>query len=110
LIPAGINARFPDPSREGLLDIHQLPKRAFQRKRPLKPSGLEVHLRKIFVTEAHQRSLAGVQYGDGMARLDLEPAIKQDDIAGCREQGESWTSLMRPLALPKSYRSSQKNR
>ena len=32
LPPYGINARFPDSSREGLLDIHQLPKRAFSAK------------------------------------------------------------------------------
>jgi hypothetical protein len=32
LPPSGINARFPDSSREGLLDIHQLPKRVFSAK------------------------------------------------------------------------------
>jgi hypothetical protein len=57
----------------------------FQRKRPLKPSGLEVHLCKIFIAESHQRSLAGVQNGDVMGRLDIEPAIKQDDVASCRD-------------------------
>jgi len=35
-----------------------------------------------------------------MGRLDVEPAIKQDDVASYRDQSESWTVLMRQLALP----------
>ena len=35
-----------------------------------------------------------------MGRLDLEPAINQDNIVSCREQGESWTVVMRQHALP----------
>ena len=56
-------------------------------------------MKYIFVTEAHHRSLAGAQYGDGMGRLDVEPAIKQDDVASYRDQSESWTVVMRQLAL-----------
>jgi hypothetical protein len=36
-----------------------------------------------------------------MGRLDVEPAIKQDDVASYRDQGESWTVVMRQLALPR---------
>ena len=36
-----------------------------------------------------------------MGRLDVEPAIKQDDGASYRDQGESWTVVMRQLALPR---------
>jgi hypothetical protein len=36
-----------------------------------------------------------------MGRLDVEPAIKQDDVASYRDQGESWTVVMRQPALPR---------
>jgi len=38
-----------------------------------------------------------------MGRLDVEPAIKQDDVASYRDQSESWTVVMRQLALPNPF-------